>query len=68
MEPVLEQFRPAILSSLTFSKLTLGTVSPNFTGINWFKYQVIAALETRFSTSYHDLLNLKNLNAFILAR
>ncbi|XP_022981167.1 synaptotagmin-4-like isoform X1 [Cucurbita maxima] len=34
VEPILEQFRPAILSSLKFSKLTLGTVSPNFTGID----------------------------------
>ena len=33
MEPVLEEFRPVILSSLKFSKLTLGTVAPSFTGI-----------------------------------
>ncbi|XP_015572574.1 synaptotagmin-4 [Ricinus communis] len=34
VEPVLEQYRPAILSSLKFSKLTLGTVAPQFTGIS----------------------------------
>ncbi|CAN0888113.1 SYT4 [Linum grandiflorum] len=33
VEPILEQYRPAILSSLKFSKLTLGTVAPQFTGI-----------------------------------
>ncbi|XP_068641603.1 synaptotagmin-5-like [Aristolochia californica] len=33
VEPVLEQYRPVILSSLKFSKLTLGTVAPQFTGI-----------------------------------
>nr|XP_015886685.2 synaptotagmin-5-like isoform X1 [Ziziphus jujuba var. spinosa] len=34
VEPVLEQYRPAILSSLKFSKLTLGTVAPQFTGVS----------------------------------
>ncbi|KAJ4850005.1 Synaptotagmin-4 [Turnera subulata] len=33
VEPILEQYRPMILESLTFSKLTLGTVAPQFTGI-----------------------------------
>lgn len=34
VEPVLEQYRPVVLSSLTFSKLTLGTVAPQFTGVS----------------------------------
>ncbi|KAF9613832.1 hypothetical protein IFM89_012364 [Coptis chinensis] len=34
VEPVLEQYRPVILSSLKFSKLTLGTVAPQFTGVS----------------------------------
>lgn len=34
VEPILEQYRPAVLSSLKFSKLTLGTVAPQFTGTN----------------------------------
>lgn len=34
VEPVLEQYRPAVLSSLKFSKLTLGTVAPQFTGVS----------------------------------
>ncbi|KAJ0710153.1 putative C2 domain, synaptotagmin-like mitochondrial-lipid-binding domain, C2 domain superfamily [Helianthus annuus] len=33
MEPVLERYRPIVLSSLTFSKFTLGTVAPQFTGV-----------------------------------
>ncbi|XP_016172220.1 synaptotagmin-4 [Arachis ipaensis] len=33
VEPILEQYKPVILASLTFSKLTLGTVAPQFTGI-----------------------------------
>lgn len=32
VEPMLEQYRPAVLASLTLSKLTLGTVAPQFTG------------------------------------
>lgn len=34
VEPILEQYRPIILSSLKFSKLTLGTVAPQFTGVS----------------------------------
>ncbi|KAL1552252.1 Synaptotagmin-4, variant 2 [Salvia divinorum] len=33
VEPILEQYRPAILASLKFSTLTLGTVAPQFTGV-----------------------------------
>ncbi|KAK3020361.1 hypothetical protein RJ639_047814, partial [Escallonia herrerae] len=34
VEPMLEQYRPSMLSSLKFSKLTLGTVAPQFTGVS----------------------------------
>ncbi|KAJ6912886.1 hypothetical protein NC651_015373 [Populus alba x Populus x berolinensis] len=34
VEPVLEQYRPIILSPLKFSKFTLGTVAPQFTGVS----------------------------------
>ncbi|KAG4133542.1 hypothetical protein ERO13_D08G100300v2 [Gossypium hirsutum] len=34
VEPVLEQYRPVLLSSLKFSKFTLGTVAPQFTGVS----------------------------------
>lgn len=33
LEPTLEQYRPMILASLTFSRFTLGTVAPQFTGV-----------------------------------
>ncbi|KAL3646048.1 Synaptotagmin-5 [Castilleja foliolosa] len=33
MEPILEQYIPATLASLKFSKFTLGTVAPQFTGV-----------------------------------
>ncbi|KAL9269481.1 Synaptotagmin-5-like protein [Drosera capensis] len=33
VEPIIEQYRPPILASIEFSKLTLGTVAPQFTGI-----------------------------------
>ncbi|KAH1107754.1 hypothetical protein J1N35_011522 [Gossypium stocksii] len=34
VEPVLEQYRPVLLSSLKFSRFTLGTVAPQFTGVS----------------------------------
>ncbi|KAK6249220.1 hypothetical protein QUC31_020785 [Theobroma cacao] len=34
VEPILEQYTPAILSSMKFAKLTLGTVAPQFTGVS----------------------------------
>ncbi|XP_004291438.1 PREDICTED: synaptotagmin-4-like [Fragaria vesca subsp. vesca] len=34
VEPILEQYTPAILDSLKFSTLTLGNVAPQFTGIS----------------------------------
>ncbi|KAG6409475.1 hypothetical protein SASPL_127515 [Salvia splendens] len=33
VEPIFEQYRPAILASFKFSTLTLGTVAPQFTGV-----------------------------------
>ncbi|KAK7330044.1 hypothetical protein VNO77_24229 [Canavalia gladiata] len=34
VEPILEQYRPMVLASLKFSKFTLGTVAPQFTGVS----------------------------------
>ncbi|KAI5673331.1 hypothetical protein M9H77_13695 [Catharanthus roseus] len=34
VEPILEQYRPAVLASIKFSKFTLGTVAPQFTGVS----------------------------------
>ncbi|GJV16868.1 abscisic acid receptor PYL9 [Tanacetum coccineum] len=41
VEPDLEQYRPIILSSLTFSKLTLGTVAPQFTGEGYWIHSLV---------------------------
>ncbi|MFS7913509.1 putative synaptotagmin-like mitochondrial-lipid-binding domain-containing protein [Helianthus anomalus] len=38
VEPILEQYRPMVLSSLSFSKFTLGTVAPQFT---WLGVSII---------------------------
>ncbi|GJW07723.1 abscisic acid receptor PYL9 [Tanacetum coccineum] len=35
VKPVLDQYRPIVLSSLKFSKLTLGTVAPQFIAYVW---------------------------------
>ncbi|XP_016673933.2 synaptotagmin-4 [Gossypium hirsutum] len=34
IEPTLEQYTPAIISSIKFAKFTLGTVAPQFTGVS----------------------------------
>ncbi|KAK7264869.1 hypothetical protein RJT34_32482 [Clitoria ternatea] len=34
VEPILEEYRPIVLASLKFSKFTLGTVAPQFTGVS----------------------------------
>ncbi|KAK7388613.1 hypothetical protein VNO78_23435 [Psophocarpus tetragonolobus] len=34
VEPILEAYRPIVLASLKFSKFTLGTVAPQFTGVS----------------------------------
>nr|KYP57319.1 Extended synaptotagmin-3 [Cajanus cajan] len=34
VEPILEEYRPVILAALKFSKFTLGTVAPQFTGVS----------------------------------
>lgn len=34
----MEQYRPAILASIKFSKFTLGTVAPQFTGMSYLIY------------------------------
>ncbi|KAK8515378.1 hypothetical protein V6N13_139646 [Hibiscus sabdariffa] len=34
VEPTLEQYTPAVISSMKFGKLTLGTIAPQFTGVS----------------------------------
>ncbi|XP_030955785.1 synaptotagmin-4 isoform X1 [Quercus lobata] len=64
MEPILEQHRPAILASLKFSKLTLGTVAPQFTGVSIIESEsdaqgVTMELEMQWDGNPHIALDIK---------
>ncbi|KAM6553323.1 hypothetical protein CsatB_014085 [Cannabis sativa] len=64
VEPVLEQYRPIILSSLKFSKFTLGTVAPQFTGIRIVEddgASVILDLEMKWDGNPSIVLDIKTL-------
>uniref|UniRef100_A0A0D6R0C9 Uncharacterized protein n=1 Tax=Araucaria cunninghamii TaxID=56994 RepID=A0A0D6R0C9_ARACU len=64
VEPVLEQYRPAILASLTFSKLTLGTVAPQFTGVKMVENGdggITMELELQWDGNPSIILNVKTL-------
>ncbi|KAI4337298.1 hypothetical protein L6164_015731 [Bauhinia variegata] len=64
VEPILEQYRPIILSALTFSKLTLGTVAPQFTGISIVEEEsgvdgVIMEIEMQWDGNPNIVLDIK---------
>ncbi|KAK5811691.1 hypothetical protein PVK06_027049 [Gossypium arboreum] len=62
VEPVLEQYRPVILSSLKFSKFTLGTVAPQFTGVSILEDgadSVIMELEMQWDANSNIVLAIK---------
>eukprot|EP00252_Welwitschia_mirabilis_P012836 TRINITY_DN28377_c0_g1_i1.p1 TRINITY_DN28377_c0_g1~~TRINITY_DN28377_c0_g1_i1.p1 ORF type:complete len:570 (+),score=111.85 TRINITY_DN28377_c0_g1_i1:258-1967(+) len=64
MEPILEQYRPVILSSLKFSKLTLGTVAPQFTGIKVLEHDdggIVMELELQWDGNPSIILDVKPL-------
>lgn len=64
VEPILEQYRPAILDSLTFSKLTLGTVAPQFTGVTIVESGdngIIMELEVQWDGNPSIILNVKTI-------
>ncbi|KAL5547749.1 hypothetical protein UlMin_002980, partial [Ulmus minor] len=63
-EPVLEQYRPMILSSLKFSKFTLGTVAPQFTGIKIVENDgdgIVMDLEVKWDGTPSIILAIKTL-------
>lgn len=64
VEPILEQYRPAIIDSLKFRKLTLGTVAPQFTGI-WLidgePEEIIMELEMQWDGNPSIILDIKTL-------
>ncbi|EXB66614.1 Extended synaptotagmin-3 [Morus notabilis] len=62
--PVLEQYRPIILASLKFSKFTLGTVAPQFTGVTIVEDEgdcVIMDLEMKWDGNPSIILDIKTL-------
>ncbi|KAJ1273131.1 hypothetical protein BS78_06G256900 [Paspalum vaginatum] len=63
VEPVLEQYRPIILASLKFSKLTLGTVAPQFTGISIIENNnesgIVMELEMNWDANPSIILDVK---------
>ncbi|KAG5590521.1 hypothetical protein H5410_041035 [Solanum commersonii] len=64
VEPVLEQYRPSILAALKFSKLTLGTVAPSFTGVSLLDGdpgEIIMELEMQWDGNPNIVLDIKTL-------
>ncbi|XP_047168935.1 synaptotagmin-5 isoform X1 [Vigna umbellata] len=64
VEPVLEQYRPVILASLKFSKFTLGTVAPQFTGVSIIEDEgdgVTMELEMQWDGNPSIILDIKTL-------
>ncbi|KAF3320271.1 hypothetical protein FCM35_KLT22127 [Carex littledalei] len=62
VEPTLEQYRPVILASLKFSKLTLGTVAPQFTGISIIEADdsgIVMELEMNWDANSSIILGIK---------
>ncbi|PIN24021.1 hypothetical protein CDL12_03264 [Handroanthus impetiginosus] len=62
VEPILEQYTPAILDSLKFSKLTLGTVAPQFTGVSIIEGdpdEIIMELELQWDGNPKIVLDIK---------
>ncbi|KAH9613007.1 hypothetical protein KSS87_000077 [Heliosperma pusillum] len=62
VEPTLEQYTPAILDSLKFKKLTLGTVAPQFTGvciIDSDPGEIIMELEIQWDGNPNIVLDVK---------
>ncbi|KAI4376692.1 hypothetical protein MLD38_014426 [Melastoma candidum] len=64
VEPVLEQYTPVILSSMKFSKFTLGTVAPQFTGVSIFEEGkeggITMELEMNWDGNPSIILDIKN--------
>ncbi|KAK8595686.1 hypothetical protein V6N13_000381 [Hibiscus sabdariffa] len=62
VEPVLEQYRPIVLSSLKFSRFTLGTVAPQFTGVSIIEDEadsVTMELEMQWDANSSIILDIK---------
>lgn len=63
-EPILEEYRPMVLSALKFSKFTLGTVAPQFTGVSIIEDGgdgVTMELEVQWDGNPSIILDIKTL-------
>ncbi|XP_061350729.1 synaptotagmin-5-like isoform X1 [Gastrolobium bilobum] len=63
-EPILEEYRPMVLASLKFSKFTLGTVAPQFTGVSIIEDEgdgVTMELELQWDGNPSIVLDIKTL-------
>ncbi|XP_031101963.1 synaptotagmin-4-like [Ipomoea triloba] len=64
VEPILEQYRPAILAALKFSRLTLGTVAPQFTGVTIMESdpkEIVMEMEMQWDGNPNIVLDIKTL-------
>ncbi|GLJ46823.1 hypothetical protein SUGI_0987750 [Cryptomeria japonica] len=64
IEPILEQYKPSILASLTFSTFTLGTVAPQFTGVKLVETTnsgAIMELEVQWDGDQNIVLDIRTL-------
>ncbi|CAA3028704.1 synaptotagmin-5-like [Olea europaea subsp. europaea] len=64
VEPTLDAYRPVILASLKFSKLTLGTVAPKFTGVSIIEgdaREIIMELELQWDGNPNIVLDVKTI-------
>ncbi|GMG98985.1 hypothetical protein Nepgr_000825 [Nepenthes gracilis] len=64
VEPKLEQYTPAVLASIKFSKLTLGTVPPRFTGVCVIAGEpgeIIMEVEVQWDGNPNIVLDIKTL-------
>ncbi|KAL2525719.1 Synaptotagmin-4 [Abeliophyllum distichum] len=62
VEPTLEAYIPIVLASLKFSKLTLGTVAPKFTGVSIIEGdpgEIIMELELQWDGNPNIVLDIK---------
>ncbi|CAH1427433.1 unnamed protein product [Lactuca virosa] len=62
LEPTLEQYKPMVLSYLSFFKFTLGTVAPQFTGVSTVEdrgEEITVELEMNWDGNPSIILDIK---------
>ncbi|VFQ84776.1 unnamed protein product [Cuscuta campestris] len=64
VEPILERYRPSILAAMKFSRLTLGTVAPQFTGVTILESdpkEIVMEMEMQWDGNPNIVLDIKTL-------